>query len=118
MSYAILRRLNRFRPGALFEGAGGLRPKGGLRPQGKRKKGKKEKKRRKERKKKKNGTMNKVKLLHIKCCFFKFFNSPLALKNKKICPPHKVEMTPLVQTVTTIGFCRNAKFHCLYCILF
>ena len=43
--------------------------------------------------------MNDVKLLHIKCCFFQFFNSPLALKNKKnLLPPpqEKVEMTPLV----------------------
>ena len=29
------------------------------------------------------GTMNNVKLLHIKHCFFQFFNSPVALKNKK-----------------------------------
>ena len=45
--------------------------------------------------------MNDVKLLHIKCCFFQFFNSPVALKNrKKICPPpqEKVEMTPLSTT--------------------
>ena len=42
--------------------------------------------------------MNNVKLLHIKCCFFQFFNSPVALKNiKKIWPPQeKVEMTPLI----------------------
>ena len=41
--------------------------------------------------------MNKVKLLHIKCCFFQFFNSPVALENKnKIWPPQeKVEMTLL-----------------------
>ena len=41
--------------------------------------------------------MNDVKLLHIKCCFFKFFNSPVALKNEKIFwpPQEKVEMTPL-----------------------
>ena len=40
--------------------------------------------------------MNSVKLLHIKCCFFQFFNSPVALKNKTILvPQEKVEMTPL-----------------------
>ena len=41
--------------------------------------------------------MNDVKLLHIKCCFFQFFNCPVALKNKKKCwpPQEKVEMTPL-----------------------
>ena len=43
--------------------------------------------------------MNSVKLLHIKCCFFQFFNSPVALKNKnKFWPPQeKVEMTPLAE---------------------
>ena len=41
--------------------------------------------------------MNNVKLLHIKGCFFQFFNSPVALKNfKKFGPPQeKVEITPL-----------------------
>ena len=69
--------------GASFEGAG--RPS----PPGKRKK-RKEKKRKKRRKKERNeGTMNNVKLLHIKCCFFQFFNSPVALKNKKNSPPRK-----------------------------
>ena len=58
-------------------------------PQGKRKKRKKERKERKKREKRekkkerKKGTMNNVKLLHIKCCFFQFFNSPVALKNEK-----------------------------------
>ena len=34
--------------------------------------------------------MNNVKLLHIKCCFFQFFNSLVALKNlKKFWPPRK-----------------------------
>ena len=34
--------------------------------------------------------MNNVKLLYIKCCFFQFFNSPVALKNKKkFGPPRK-----------------------------
>ena len=68
---------------------------------GKRKKErKKEKRERKEKKreKRKKGTMNSVKLLHIKCCFFQFFNSPVAWKNKnKFCPQEKVEMTPLVK---------------------
>ena len=31
--------------------------------------------------------MNNVKLLHIKCCVFQIFNSPVALKNKNIDPP-------------------------------
>ena len=60
---------------------------------------KKERKKEKEKKKenRKKGTMNNVKLLHIKCCFSQFFNSLVALKNeKKIGPPQeKVEMTPL-----------------------
>jgi len=51
------------------------------------KKRKKEKKKKKERKK---GTMNNVKLLHIKCCFSQFFNSPVAMRNiKKFAPSKK-----------------------------
>ena len=48
-----------------------------------RKKEKKEKKRKKEetKKERKKGTMNNVKLLHIKCCFFQFFNSLVVSKN-------------------------------------
>ena len=80
---------------ASFEGGwGGRCPP----PQGKRKKEKKKEKKKKEKKreKRKKGTMNNVKLLHIKCCFFQFFNSQVALKNKKIfAPQEKVEMTPL-----------------------
>ena len=46
--------------------------------------------------------MNSVKLLHIKCCFFQFFNSPVALKNKKKLPlQEKVEMTPLPVDILT-----------------
>ena len=74
--------------GASFEGGWGA-----IAPKGKRKKEKREKRKKKERKK---GTTNNVKLLHIKCCFFQFFNSPVALKNKKnVGPQEKVEMTPL-----------------------
>ena len=48
---------------------------GGRRPPRKKKKEKKEKKKKREKKKKerKKGTMNNVKLLHIKCCFFPIF---------------------------------------------
>ena len=59
-------------------------------PRKKKKEKKKEKKKKREKKKKKKETMDDVKLLHIKCCFFQFFNSPVALKNKKnFCPPRK-----------------------------
>ena len=69
---------------ASFEGAGGPSPP---KEKEKRKKRKKEKKEKEERKK---GTMNNVKLLHIKCCFF---NSPMALKNKnKKLPPTKKKL--------------------------
>ena len=80
--------------GVIWGGLGGRRPP----PQGKRKKEKKKekkekkrKKRKKERKKeRKRGTMKNVKLLHMKCCFFQFFNSQMALKNKKkFWPPKK-----------------------------
>ena len=74
--------------GASFEGGWG-----GHRPPRKKKKRKKERKKRKKRKKeekRKKGTINKVKLLHIKCCFYQFFNSPVALKNQKnFGPPRK-----------------------------
>ena len=55
-------------------------------PQGERKKKKERKK-----EKRKKGTMNNVKLLHIKCCFFQFFKSPVAWKNfKKFAPKKKL----------------------------
>ena len=82
---------------ASFEGGwGGPSPPKEKERKKKRKKKKKKKEKKKERKK---GTMNNVKLLHIKCCFFQFFNSPVALKNlKKFWPPQeKVEMTPLMR---------------------
>ena len=49
--------------------------------------------------------MNNVKLLHIKCCFFQFFNSPVALKNLKNSWPsqEKVEMTPLLDIYLDIA---------------
>ena len=74
--------------GRHLRGAGGPSPP--KEKEKRKKKEKKEKREKKERKKKerKKGTVNNVKLLHIKCCFFQFFNSPVALKNeKKICPP-------------------------------
>ena len=41
--------------------------------------------------------MNNVKLLHINCFFFQFFNSQVALENKiKFWPQEKVEMTLLI----------------------
>ena len=65
----------------------------------KEKRKKKEKREKEEKKDKKKGTMKNVKLLvHIKCCVFQFFNSPVALKNNKtnLTPQEKVEMTPLL----------------------
>ena len=53
-------------------------------PKEKEKKTKEIKKTKKERKK---GTMKNVKLLHIKCFFFQFSNSPVALKNNKNLAP-------------------------------
>ena len=69
---------------ASFEGSWGPLP------QGKRKKERKKRKETKERNKERKKTMNNVKLLHIKNCFFQFFSSPVALKNKKnLWPPKK-----------------------------
>ena len=75
-------------------------------PRKKKKRKKKEKKRKEKKRRKKERkkwTMNNVKLLHIKCCFFQFFNSLVALKIfKKLTPlQEKVEMTPWFQ------FCYN-----------
>ena len=58
--------------------------------------------------------MNNVKLLHIKCCFFKFFSSPVALKSYKIlAPQEKVEMMPLV-LVTNLCFQSISDENILY----
>ena len=81
------------KPEASFRGGwGGPSPPPPRKKKKERKKEKREKKREKKRKRKK-GTMNDVKLLHIKCCFFQFFNSLVALKNEKICwpPPKKLK---------------------------
>ena len=53
--------------------------------------------------------MNNIKLPHINCCFSKFFNSPVALKNKKnFAPQEKVEMTLLyVQSSTVHNYFQN-----------
>ena len=80
----------KFYPEASF---GGLRVRVPKEKKKRKKKKKKEKKKKekekRKREKRKKGTMNIVKLLHIKCCFFQFFNSPVALKNKKILAPRK-----------------------------
>ena len=73
---AFLGEFGRFRAGASFEGGwGGRRPPKEKEKKKKEKKEKKEKREKKKKKKKerKKGTMNKVKLLHIKCCFFSIF---------------------------------------------
>ena len=91
--------------GASFEGAGGRRPPPNEKEKRKkRKKRKMRKKREKLKKERKKGTMNNVKLLQIKWCFFKFFNSPVSLKNlKKFWPPQeKVEMTPLQHNIISL----------------
>ena len=125
---------------ASFRGAGGRRPQGKRKRE--RKKGKR-KKREKKRKRKK-GTMNNVKFLHIKCCFFQFFNSPVALGNiKKFWPPKKklkwrpwqAECAPLARPhsiriysiraspeliciTCTTWFAYLAPFACLYSICY
>ena len=85
--------------GASFEGGWGAvaPPKEKEKRKKERKKEKKEKRKKGEKKEeRKKGTMNNFKLLHIKCCFFQFFDSLVASKNiKKIAPQEKVEMTPL-----------------------
>ena len=74
---------------ASFRGGwGAVAPKEKEKRKKERKKEKREKKRKKREKERSLGTMNDVKLLHVKCCFFQFFNSPVALKiQKKFWPP-------------------------------
>ena len=89
--------------GRHLRGAGGPSPPPPIEGKRKKKKRKKKQKKREKREKKKKkkkerkkGTMNNVKLLHIKCCFFQFFNSRAALKIKKnFVPQEKFEMTPM-----------------------
>ena len=73
---------------ASFERGWGAAPP----PRKRKKRKKKEKRKKKKNQKKRKRTMNNVKLLHIKCCFFKFFGSPVALKNKKKCWPPKKKL--------------------------
>ena len=108
-------------PGASFEGSWreASPPRKRKKEKKERKKEKKEKKRKKKKKRKK-GTMNNVKLLHIKCCFFQFFNSPVALKNmENFCPPKKkswndapgcnLALCSTASSVTSSGICHRNK---------
>ena len=66
---SILGSVGYIQSGASFEGGWGPSP-----PRKKKKRKKQKKKEKKEKKKKRRkGTMNNVKLLHIKCCFFPIF---------------------------------------------
>ena len=69
-------------------GLGAVAPPPPKEKEKRKKKRKKKEKRKKEKKERRQ--LNSVKLLLIKCCFFRFFNSPVALKNKKkFAPPRK-----------------------------
>ena len=76
---------------ASFEGLGSRRPSPREKKKKKRKKKEKREKREK-RKKRKKGTKNIVKLLHIKCCYFQFFNSPGPLEFFLNCPLPKKKL--------------------------
>ena len=75
---------------------------------------KKKKEREKRGKKKKKRKKKRMELwitsnyyIYIKCCFFQFFNSPVALKNlKKFCPPKKkLKWRPCQETVYKYTLC-------------
>ena len=51
--------------------------------------------------------MNNVKLLHIKCCFFQFFNSPVALKKKILAPKKKLKWRPWKRSPKELMHIRN-----------
>ena len=87
--------------GVIWGGWGAVAPQPSRKKKERKKERKKEKEKREKKKERKKGTMNNVKLLHMKCYFFQLLNSPVALKNlKKFCPPlqEKVELTPLVRS--------------------
>ena len=69
--------------GASFEGGWGAVAPQAERKKKKRKSTRRKEKKKKKRKKKQKGTMNNVKLLHIKCRLFQLFNSPVASIYKK-----------------------------------
>ena len=65
---------------------------------------KKRKKREKKRNKKEgNYIRNSVKVLHIKCCFFQFFNNTVALKNIKKCWHDAPALVPKFMLVSDEG---------------
>ena len=67
------------RPGASLDGGWRESP-----PRKKKERKKENEKKRKKRKKEKRELFITPLLLHIKCCFFQFFNSPVALRNEKL----------------------------------
>ena len=73
---------------ASFGGLGAVAPPP---PKEKEKRKKERKRKEKKREKRKKGTMNSVKLLHIKCCFFSNFSIVRWHRKikKKIWPPRK-----------------------------
>ena len=62
--------------------------------------------------------MNNVKLLHIKCCFYQIFNSPVALKNKKMSPPwsllHVLKLLVTIVTGERFFTSFNSTMHSIY----
>ena len=92
LEYLIIIQNLSVKAGASFEGGwGGLSPP---KEKEKKKKGRKKKEKRKKKRKKKErkkGTMNNVKLLHIKCCFFPNFQLSGGIEKlkKNLAPPKK-----------------------------
>ena len=60
--------------------------------------------------------MNRVKLLHIKCCFFQYFNSPVALNFfLKIWPPKKkLKWRPCPLQPNSAAVCRFPPWNVLF----
>ena len=54
--------------------------------------------------------MNNVKLLNIKCSFFKFFSSPVALKNKKKCCSPRKSWNDAPDCTSISDICRYRKW--------
>ena len=101
------------RQGRHLRGAGGPSPPRKKKKRKRKKKQEKKEKREKNKKKKKErkkGTMNNVKLLHIKCFFSNFSIVRWHWKMKKFWPlQEKVEMTPLSSDVDNLS--ENVYYH-------
>ena len=109
ISVSVQQTLSR---GVIWGGLGGAvapPPRKNKKEKKERKKGRKKRKKRRKMKERKKGTMNNVKLLHIKCYFsnFSIFRWHWKIKKNFGPPQEKVEMTPLTLSRPTDSLAVN-----------